>query len=149
MKENTVYTCVCVFACVCAHVRACVWVPVSNEDKCHRWWFYWMGWTFPYLWSLISDDGRIGAEIERRIVNASKDFGTIWHYEARDFAFVCVCTLHYKYYSVHIYNIITSSTVASDPSKPYHTPATTTTTAATTTATGSWWLSWWPLGLLW
>ena len=32
---------------------------------------------FPYLGSLISDDGRIGAEVERRITSTSKAFGAL------------------------------------------------------------------------
>jgi len=32
---------------------------------------------FPYCGSLISDDGRVSAETERRIASASKVFGTV------------------------------------------------------------------------
>lgn len=32
---------------------------------------------FPYLGSLVSDDGRIDAEVEKRIANASKAFGAL------------------------------------------------------------------------
>ena len=34
---------------------------------------------FPYVGSLITDDGRVGAEIERRIESASKAFGALQH----------------------------------------------------------------------
>ena len=32
---------------------------------------------FPYLGSLISDDGRVTSKVERRIANASKAFGAL------------------------------------------------------------------------
>ena len=32
---------------------------------------------FPYMGSLISDDGRVDAEVERRIANTFKTFGSL------------------------------------------------------------------------
>ena len=34
---------------------------------------------FPHVGSLISDNGRVGAEIKRRITSASKAFGALQH----------------------------------------------------------------------